>query len=138
MRRSVSIYLLPWQLMMIRLASSKSLLWSSRPPNDMWFFANGKGTSPLQPHFHEIRRLHPNSFIEISNILSLISHYSIFRFLADRVGTFKRVNVELHASKSNKVESKQNICAPFTNFRWSSTTMMLELLKRSLENDRLS
>ena len=67
----------------------QGLLWSSRPLNDMQVFENTRGTFPLQPHFDEIKRLHPNSSIEVPKILSLISYHSIFRFWTDRVGTFK-------------------------------------------------
>jgi hypothetical protein len=91
MRRLASVHLFPRQFTIVRLTSSKSLLWSSRPSYGMWFFFNWRGTSTLQPYFHEIGRLHPYSSIEISNILSQISHHSIFRFWADQVGTFKRV-----------------------------------------------
>jgi len=93
-RHSASIHLLSWQFTMIRLTPSKSLLWSSRPLNDMQVFANRRGTFPLQPHFDEIKRSHPNSSIEVPKILSLISYHSIFRFWTDRVGTFKWVNIE--------------------------------------------
>jgi len=66
---------------MIRLALFKSSLWSSRPLNDMrFFFTNRRATSPPQPYFHKIILLHPNLSIEVLNILSLISHHSIFRF----------------------------------------------------------
>jgi hypothetical protein len=37
MSRSTFVHLLPWQFTMIRLAPSKSLLWSSRPPNGYGF-----------------------------------------------------------------------------------------------------
>jgi hypothetical protein len=80
---------------MIKLTPSKSSLWSSRPLNDMMFFANRRRTSPLQPYFHEIRDLHPNLFMKVPNILSLINDHSIFRCGADQVGTFERINMEL-------------------------------------------
>jgi hypothetical protein len=116
--RLASIHLLPWQFAMIKAAPFKSSLWSSRPLNGMRFFVNGRGTSPLQSYLHEIRRLHPNVFIEVPNILSLFSYHSIFKFWADPVGTFKRVNVKLETSKLNKVRSKQKKCTPSPNFRW--------------------
>ena len=110
--RLASVHLLPWQFAMIKSAPFKSSLWSSRPPNDMLFFANGRGTSPLQSYLHEIRRLHSNVFIEVPNILSLFSHHSIFKFWADQVGTFKRVNVKLQTSKLNKLDPNKRSAPP--------------------------
>jgi len=68
------------QKMMIRLTLSKSLMWSFRLPNDMRIFTNRRRISSLQPHFHEIGHLHPDSSIEASNILSLINHHYNFTF----------------------------------------------------------
>jgi hypothetical protein len=72
----------------------------------MRVFANGRGTSPLQPYFHEIRRLHPNFSIEVPNILSLMSHHSILRFRLGVVSTFERMNVKLQTFKLSKNGSK--------------------------------
>jgi alpha-D-ribose 1-methylphosphonate 5-triphosphate synthase subunit PhnI len=72
----------------------------------MIFFANKRGTSLLQPYYHEIRLLHPNISIEVPNILSLISHHSIFRLEADKVNNFKRMNMELQTFRLSKVGFK--------------------------------
>ena len=138
MRRSPIIHLIPWQFWMIGLAPFKSSLWSSRPPNVTKFFANGKETSPLQPYFHEIERSHLNSFMEVSNILSLISHHCIFRFQTNRVGTFKRMNIELQTSKWSNDRSKRKVCIFSNKFRWSLMTFTLEFLRRNLKNGQLN
>jgi len=75
-------------------------------PNNMKIFSNGRETSILQPYFHKIRRLHHNFSMEFLDILSLISHHSIFRFEANQVDTFKQINVEQHNFKLSKNESK--------------------------------
>jgi len=111
MRHSASVYFLPWQFMVIRLAHFKSSFWSSRPPNGMRFFINRRETSPLQPYFHEIRYLHPNFFMEVPNILSLISHHSIFRCGADQVGTFEWINMELKNSNWVRMYLNES-CSP--------------------------
>jgi hypothetical protein len=119
---------------MIKLTPSKSSFWSSRLLNDMMFYANGRGTSPLQPYFHEIRHLHPNFFMKVPNILSLINHHLIFRCRANQVGTFERINMELQISKLSKSRSKWKMYTPFNRFEWSQATMMSELLWWSLES----
>ena len=105
-RCSLTVHLLSWQFWMIGMTPSKSSSWSSRPSNDIMFFANRGITSRLQPHIHEIRCLYPNSSIEVSNILSLINHHCVFRFWANRVGTIKRMNMELQTFKWSKDGSK--------------------------------
>jgi hypothetical protein len=122
---------------MIELAPIKSSLWSSRSLNNTRVLVNERRTSFLQPTFHEIEGLHPNYSIEVSNILSMISHHCIFRFLADRVDTFKQMNVELQTFKLSKYGSKQKICISSTKFRWYLVTFPSELLRRSLENNQL-
>jgi len=123
---------------MIKLTPSKSSFWSSRLLNGMMFYANGRGTSPLQPYFHEIIHLHPNFFMKVPNILSLINHHSIFRCGANQVSTFEGINMELQISKLSKSRSKWKMCTPFNRFRWSQATMMSELLWWSLESWQLS
>jgi hypothetical protein len=103
-----------------------------------WDFFKIKEKSHLQTYFHEIRCLHPNFSIEVLNILSLISHHSIFILQVDPVSNFKHMNVKLQTSKLSKDGSKWKMCTPSTNFRWSQATMMSSLLWKGLENSQLS
>jgi len=118
---SATSYLLPWQFWMIKLAPFKSFLWSSRPLNDIRVLVNGRRTSFLQLKFHEIEGLHPNYSIKVSNILFMIRHHCIFRFLVDRVDTFKQMNVELQTSKLRGMGQNKRHAPPLPsldNIRW--------------------
>jgi hypothetical protein len=57
--------------------------------------------------------------MEISNILSLISHHSIFRFGADQVDNFMHMNVQLYTSKLSKFGFKWKVCILSTKFKCS-------------------
>ena len=51
-------------------------------------------TSSLKRSVTLIKHLHLIFLNELNNILSPINHHYIFRFYADRVDTFKQMNVE--------------------------------------------
>jgi hypothetical protein len=109
MCRSPIIHLFPWQFWMIEFTSSKSSLWSYRPPNTTRFFCKWKKNIPSTTSF-------PWNWTFTSQFF----HY-IFMFWANQSGTFKRMNVELQTSKWNKDRSKLNVCISSTKvngLRW--------------------
>jgi hypothetical protein len=55
-----------------------------------------------------------------------------FRFWADRVDTFKQMNVELQTFKLSKDGSKQNVCIFSTKFRWSPMTFTSKFFRRTV------
>ena len=70
--------------------------------------------------------------------MSLINYHCIFIFSADRVGTFKRINVELQTFKLSKNGSNWKVCFSFTKFKWYPMTFQLELLRWSIKIGQLS
>lgn len=72
--------------------------------------------------------------IDLYNFLSLVSYHYSFSCHVVLVATFKRLNVELQISKLNKNRFDRKVFTPSTKFRWSQTTLTLELLQRSYKS----
>ena len=87
---------------------------------------------------HEIKRLHSIFSNDFNNILSPISYHCTFKFHADWVDTFKRMNVELQTFKLNKNGSNWKVCTLSTMIRWSQATLTSMLLLQSYESGQPS
>jgi hypothetical protein len=92
----------------------------------------------LQPICHEIKRLHSIFSNDLNNILSPISYHCTFKFHADWVDTFKRMNVELQTFKLNKNGSNWKVCTLSTMIRWSQAMLTSMLLLQSYESGQPS
>ena len=128
------MHILLWQFWLIEQALSGEWMWhfwpflKLQPPSFNW------ETPSLQPICHEIKRLHPILSNDLNNILSPISYHCTFRFHADWVDTFKRMNVELQTSKLNKNGSNWKVCTLSTMIRLSQVTLTSMLLWQSYES----
>jgi hypothetical protein len=66
--------------------------------------------------------------------LSSISFPCIFKFWANRVNIFERMNMKLKTFELSIVGSKRKVCTLSTNFRWFWMTFTSGLLWQSFES----
>jgi hypothetical protein len=78
-----------------RWGTFRCWIWRLRPLQSLQPPPFDRETPPLQPHVFNIKCLHPIFFMDLHNILSIVSQVHNFRHHAVWVGTFKSLNVEL-------------------------------------------